>query len=268
MKLVAIVKAPPRPEEAAASVAAATGLTLAECRMRLSPEPPALLARLEDEAAEALVAALRAAGLAGLAIDAHVPTDSARTVAHRVAFDADGATFTPRFGEGARIAWPDVVAVLRGTREARSDTERAEKSTSLSLGMAAATGGLKVTRTSTRTFHSTETSLQQVILVYARDGRVAALVEGRVDFTSLGAALEPSSTANMVALGRRLKEQAKHAFHDDRLLRLGRRPLPFVSAGEASTGSAGTRVTSRDTAASLDVLAEVLHQAVVQGLLP
>jgi hypothetical protein len=104
--------------------------------------------------------------------------------------------------------------------------------------------------------------------VYGRDGRVAALVEGLVDFTCLGAELQPSSTANMVALGRRLREQAEHAFHDDRLLRLGRRPLPFVAGGEARSGSGGVKVTSRDTAASLDVLAEVLRQAVAQGLLP
>ena len=268
MKFVAIVKTPQRLEEAAAAVAAATGLTLAESRMRLSPEPPALLARLEDGAAEALVAALRTAGLAVLAIDAHVPTDSARTIAQRVAFTAEAVTFAPRFGEAMEIALPDVIAVLRGSREARSEVARTEKSTSLSLGMAVATGGLRVTRTSTKTYHSSDTSLQQVILVYARDGRSAAVVEGLVDFTCLGADLQPSSTANMVALGRWLREQAKHAFHDDRLLRLGRRPLPFVAGGEARSGTAGMVVTSRDTAASLDVLAEVLHQAVAQAMLP
>lgn len=268
MKLVAIVRAPPRIEEAAAALAAAAGLTLAESRMRLAPEPPALLARLEDGAADALVGSLRAAGLAALAIDARVPTGVDRTQAHRVELDHEGVTLTPRFGEAMRIAWADVRMVLRGSRESGSETERTEKSTSLSLGMAVATGGLKVTRTSTKTVHSSETSIQQVILVYARDGRAAALIEGQVDFTCLGSDLQPSSTANMAALGRRLRERAPGAFHDERLLRLGRRSLPFVATGEARTGTAGSVVTTKSTAASLDILAEVLHQAVAQGLLP
>ena len=268
MKLVAIVRKPAQLEEAAAVLAAATGLTLAECRTRLSPELPALVARLEGTAADALVSSLRSAGLAALAIDAQVPTDTARTLARQVAFTPDAVTFTPRFGEPMEIAWPDVLAVLRGSRESRADVERTEKSRSLSLGMAVATGGLKVTRTSTQTFHSSDSSIQQLILVYARDGRAAALVEGQVDFTCLGADLQPSSTANMVALDRRLRERASHAFHDDRLLRLGRRPLPFVAPREVRSGSAGVTVTSRDTASSLDVLAEVLHQAVAQALLP
>jgi hypothetical protein len=267
MKLVAIVRAPERIEDAASAVAAATGLTLAECRMRLSPEPPALLARLEPAAADALVASLRGAGLSVLAIDAHVPTDSERTLARKVAFTPEGITFTPQFGDPMQLPWPDILAVLRGSRESRSDVERTEKSRSLSLGMAVATGGLKVTRTSTTTSHSSDTAIQQVLLVYGRDGRSAALVEGRVDFTFLGAGLQPSSTANMTELSRRLREHAKSAFHDDRLLRLGRRPLPFVAGNDARTATNAMVVTRRDTAASLDVLAEVMRQAVAQGLL-
>lgn len=268
MKLVAIVKAPTQAEEAAAAVAAATGLTLAEGRLRLAPEPPALLARLEPAAADALVARLSSAGLTVLAIDAGVPTDASRLIAHRVAFTPEGVVFAPRFGDAVELAWPEVVAVLRGARESTSVTARAEKSTKLSVGMALATGGLKMTRTQTTTSLTSESAFQQVVLVYARDGRAAALIEGEVDFTCLGAALQPSALGNMNALAIRLREQATAAFHDDRLLRLGRRPLPFVAGREARTGAGATTVTRRDTAASLDVLAEVLHQAVARGLLP
>jgi hypothetical protein len=52
MKLVAIARAPQGPD-AAKALAEATGLTLAEARMRLAPEPPALLARLDADAAAA-----------------------------------------------------------------------------------------------------------------------------------------------------------------------------------------------------------------------
>ena len=73
MELVAIARAPARPDDAARAVAQAAGLTLAEARMRLAPEPPALLARLESAEAGALVGGLRRLGLAALSVDARVP---------------------------------------------------------------------------------------------------------------------------------------------------------------------------------------------------
>ncbi len=268
MKLVAIVRAPERIEEASAVLAAGTGLTLAECRMRLAPEPPALLTRLEAGPAAALVAALRKADLPALAIDAQVPTDADRTRALRIELAPEQVTLTPRAGEPLRVAWPDVLAVLRGSRESSTEAERTETSRSLSLGRAIATGGLVMTRSSSKTVRSSDTSYQQVILLYARDGRSAALIEGQVDFTCLGPDLQPSSTTNMATLGQRFRQLARGAFHDDRLLRLGRRPLPFVAGNETRSATSAMIVTRRDTAASLDVLAEVIRQAVAGGLLP
>jgi hypothetical protein len=267
MKLVAIVRAPERVEEAAAALAVGTGLTLAESRMRLAPEPPALLGRLEAGAAEALVASLRKAGLSALAIDAQVPTDADRTSALRVDFTPEQVTLAPRSGEPLQVAWPDILAVLRGSRESRSETVRTERSKSLSLGVAVATGGLSMTRTSSKTVRSSDTSYQQIILVYARDGRSAALVEGQIDFTCLGADLQPSSTANMTTLAQRFRHLARGAFHDDRLLRLGRRPLPFVAGYGTHSATSAMVVDRQDTVASLDVLAEVIRQAVAGGLL-
>jgi hypothetical protein len=268
MKLVAIARAPERIEDAAAALAAATGLTLAESRMRLAPEPPALVARLEAGPAGALVASLRRAGLSALAIDAQVPTDADRTIGLRVTVGPEGVTIAPRSGDAMQLAWSDLLAVLRGSRESRTEADRTERSKRLSVGMAVATGGLIMTRSSTRNVRSSDSSFQQVILVYARDGRSAALVEGQVDFSCLGADLQPSSTANMNTLSRRFQEQAKGAFHDDRLLRLGRRPLPFVAGNETRSTTSAMVVTRQDTAASLDVLAEVMRQAAGQGLLP
>lgn len=268
MKLVAIARAPARPGEAAAVLAEASGVALAEARMRLAPEPPAILARLEPDRADALVAALREAGLAALAVPERVPTDDDRVVARFLSLDEAGATFTSRSGDSMRTEWPDVLAVLRGVRSSRSDVERVEKVRNFSLGMAVATGGLKMTRTSTGTAQSSEESSEQVILVYGRDGRAALLAERALDFSCLGTGMSPSSTGNMVELARRLREKGSGAFHDNRLLRLGRRPLPFLARGESRSRSGTTTVTRTDTTGSLDVLAEVIRQALVEGLSP
>ncbi|HUL61365.1 MAG TPA: hypothetical protein VLU43_18955 [Anaeromyxobacteraceae bacterium] len=267
MKLVASVRVATRPDEAARALADAAGLALAEARMRLAPEPPALLARLDPSKADLLVAALRTAGLTALAVDAPCPTDKDRTVAHAFALDESGVTFTPRFGDSAAFEWKDVTAILRGVRASRSEVQRTEKTKSFSVGTAVVTGGLKMTRTSTKTVRSSEEEIEQVILVYPGAGRAAVLAESQLDFSCLGAGMQPSSTGNMVELARRLREKARSAFYDERLLRLGRRALPFVTAESRSLTPTAT--TSRtDTSGALDTLAEVMRRALHEGLLP
>lgn len=268
MKLVAIVQPVARPDEAARAVADAAALTLAEARMRLAPEPPALLARLEPGRADLLVLALRKAGLAALAVDARCPTDEDRVVARGFALDGAGVTLTPRFGDPVTFAWAEVLAVLRGVRASRTETRRTEKTKRFSAGAAVLSGGLKLTRTSTTTERSSQEELEQVILVYARDGRTATLAERELDFSCLGAGMQPTSTGNMVELARRLRERATGAFHDDRLVRLGRRPLPFLAAAESRSSTGASATTRTDTSSSLDTLAEVMRRALAEGLLP
>lgn len=264
---MALVRAAANLDDAARALAQATGMVPAEARMRLAPEPPALLARLEPERAVALVGRLRAAGLAAVAVDDPCPGDGERTVARAFSLDAACLVLTPRAGEPLRIAWPDVLAVLRGVRVSRSEVERTETSKRFSPGMAVATGGLMMTRSSSRVVRSSDESTEQVILVYARDGRAAVLAEHALEFTWLGPALRPSSLANMVELARRIREKAPGAFHDERLLRLGRRSLPFLAGLDSRTEAGGTVKTRSDTSSSLDTLAEVMRQALAQGLL-
>ena len=268
MKIVAIVRAPRHPEEAARALAEASGVTLAEARMRLAPEPPALLAPLEPDKADALVASLRKTGIAALAVAVPCPGDKDRCVVRSFSFSDAGIVLTPRFGEQMQVPRGDVLAILRGVRMSRSEVERTEKSRTFSAATAVATGGLKMTRTSTKTVHSREESVEQVVLLYARDGRAATLAERLLDFSCLGPGMQPSSAGNMAELARRLRDEAKAAFYDERLLRLGRRPLPFVARGEWRSEAGGAVTTHVDTSGSLDVLAEVMRQALAEGLLP
>ena len=268
MNLVAIVRAPSLPEEAARGLADATGLTLAEARMRLAPEPPALVARLEPDEASALVAELRRAGLAALAVEARCPTDRDRTVAHSFGLGSSAATFTSRTGKSMEADWPDVLAIFRGVRATLTSVEREEKTKRFAAGAALITGGVILTRTSKQTVRSSEETHENVILVYARDGRAATLAENQLDFSCLGRHMRPSSTENMVELARLLRERAKGAFYDERLLRLGRRRLPFLASRESRSQAHNVTATWADTSSSLDTLAEVMRQAAMAGLLP
>jgi hypothetical protein len=80
--------------------------------------------------------------------------------------------------------------------------------------------------------------------------------------------MQPSSTANMGELARRLRERARGAFYDERLMRLGRRPLPFLGGGESRTQTATATTTRTNTSEALDTLAEIMRRALVEGLLP
>ena len=145
MKLVAMVCAPARPDEAAKVLSDASGIALAEARMRLAPEPPALLARLAPDKSDALVAVLRKAGLAALAVDLPCPTDRERTLVRSFSVDATGLSFTTRSGSSMFVGGSGVLAVLRGLRASRVAVARAEKSKQLSVGAIVATGGLMMT---------------------------------------------------------------------------------------------------------------------------
>jgi hypothetical protein len=268
MNFVAIVRKPTEPEDASRTLASVLGVTLAEARMRMAPEPPALIARLEPDAAARLTDTLRQVGVAALSMDEHAPADRDRIVARSFALVDGSATFTTRGGASVEVGWRDIVAVLRGLRAARVEEERSAKSKSFSVATALATGGLKMTRTSTKTTRSSEESSEHVVLLYPRKGQTVLLSERQLDFACLGPGIQPSSTANIAELARRVRQHANGAFYDDRLLRLGRRPLPFLAEGVSRSSTRAMTVTTTDTSRSLDVLAELMWQALKEGLLP
>jgi hypothetical protein len=269
MKLIATVHTAANLESAADALAGAAGLTRAEARMRLVTEPPMLLTGVPPERVGALIVALRQAGLEALAVDAAVPSDAERTVARTFTLGPTGVTFQPRAGAAVELPWSEVGAILRGSSSVRSETETVHESKKGSLVMTLASQGLKTSRTVERTERTQQEETEQVIFVYGRGGQRIALRERELDFSCLGAAMQPTRMANMVALARLLKERAPKAFYDERLVRLGRRPLPpFAGSGESLAQVGKTAQKRLDTSRGLDVLAEVLWRGVLAGLLP
>jgi hypothetical protein len=266
VKLVALVSAAKDPEEAVKALTEAAGSTAAEARMRLAPEPPALLARLDDAPADELVGKLRKAGLAALAIDARVPSGADRFQTRKFALEKESLNLEARDGETLELPWGEIALILRGQRAKKSETDKTETTKKLSLGSAVLTGGLKMTKTSSSVVRSAEEQTEQLVLLYLRDGSVASLAEASLDFTGLGA-LQPSRTANMLELVNRLRAQARDARYDDRLVRLGRRSLPFGGVKEQRLTTAGSTTVHSDTAGTVDILAELIFQALKAGLI-
>jgi len=115
--LVATVLQPKSVDEAVSALVTAAGMTPAEARMRLAPEPPALLARLPPDRAGSLVQALAQSGLAALALEEAVPTDADRFQARSFAFQPEGLGVTARSGATLTLAWDAIRLVLRGVRD-------------------------------------------------------------------------------------------------------------------------------------------------------
>ncbi|AGC47393.1 hypothetical protein MYSTI_06120 [Myxococcus stipitatus DSM 14675] len=270
MKVVALVEAPPDMQAAAVALASVMGMAPAEARMRLAPEPPALLARLAPEAAEALVEKLRGLGLSVLAVDER-GLGADWLMARRVTLGDASAVFTSRAGESLELPWSDVVAVLRAASSVRTRSEHKEAPSKLdtakAYGLAIASHGLLLPRTGPKTVKQETEETSQVIYVFSRDGRSALLGEHGMDFSCLGAEMQPSRIANMTKLMGMLCVRAPGAFHDERLLRLGRRPLPFVVGDSTQLSAGDVSVRRVSTVQGMDVLAEVMRQAVLQGLL-
>ena len=125
-----------------------------------------------------------------------------------------------------------------------------------------------MSQTVERTARSQQEETEQALLIHGRGGQRIVLRERELNFSCLGAAMQPTRTGNMVALARLLKERAPAAFYDERLMRLGRRPLPMFVGGETHAQEGNASQTRIDTSGGLELLAEILSRAVEEGLLP
>lgn len=255
MKLVAALAQPLPLEDRARELAEATQGALAECRMRLSGEPPLPFARLPDDAAEALAQRLRGKGWSIGTCPLPPPGDETRVVARTVELLPGELRFTARSGETLALEDGDIAVLLRGLRSATDTTSRTVKERKLAPGTALLTGGLMLTKTSKREVTQTAQAVEHFLFVYDRAGRCVALYDAQLAFGSLGAQVQPTRLGNMQLLTDTLRQRAQRARFDDRLMRLGKRPLALVASGERGIAPGQTRA---DTSGSVDALAYLI----------
>jgi hypothetical protein len=200
--------------------------------------------RLDDTAAKALAAALTKAGAPALAVD--FEQRQPPLVARSWELGPAQVTFFGRAFEETEMGYGDIRLILRGIRLTTGEVIKTETQRKFDLGKALVTQGLSMTKTVKREVRSEIKTAYNAALVYGA-GSSVLLDEASLTFQALGAAIEPSRVENLNTLVGELRKRGITARYDDRLLRMGTRPLPLEPSDP------------------FDVIAEILNQAQLQG---
>jgi hypothetical protein len=239
-------------EEEAPLLAADLGSTAYETALLLRSPTPVPLLRTDDRArAVALLARLRERGHDAVACDASaVVATEAMTHVRSFRVEAEALTATSSNGQSESVPWGDVIALVRAMHRTRTEQVEKNAERKFSLGRAAISGGVLMTKTVTKTTKHTNEEREQVLYVFRHGGAPLLLVQSRIRYDGLGADLRPSQIENFTTLVRVLRAQAPGAGYDERLLA----PRPGLERVRA--GAAGT--TSTSSSEGIDLLAHLI----------
>jgi len=219
MQLVAIAELSGAPEATVAPLAAALGTTAYELRLVLNGGLPAVvLATVDPARAASAIAAIERTGHAAVTCRRSETTPSARMTALR-GFRLDADAVLASAESPARLRYADVGALLRATH--RSTVESTEKINERKFrpGMAVLTGGLVLSKKTSREVTTRTDHREQVLYLFPRDGSPAWILREReAHYAGLGADLKPTSLENFQTTIQRLRERAPAAAYDDRLM--------------------------------------------------
>lgn len=210
---------PPLTPDLLKAVADALGVIAYEARARLAlPEAPVILASLADAAAAAdMRAAVSQAGLDVFTLDmACAPTH--RFVARRVHL-GDEARFTDRAGMEYAVPWSQLRLILRVTGIVIGEATEVQTGRKLAAGRALMTGGLMMTKKTTRTTTRATQDYQPFLYVEADGAAPIIIREAEVLFDGPGTPAQPTRQAAFMHILQRLRAAAPQAVFDDRLMR-------------------------------------------------
>jgi hypothetical protein len=244
-------------EQEAPLLAADLGSTPYDTALLLRSPPPVPLLRTSERArALAVLAKLRQRGHEAVACDAGAvvsadamtPVRAFRLEPHAFVIMAT-TTAAPEL-----VAWGEVVALVRAMH--RTHTEHVEKSAErkFSMGRAAMSGGVLMTKTVTHTTKHSSDAREQVLYVFRHGAAPLLIHQSRARYDGLGPDLRASQVENFSVLIRLLRERAPDAVYDERLL-APRPGLERVSAG-AVEGS-----VSASSSDGIDLLAHLIALA-------
>ena len=213
-----------------AKLATELGTTLYELKLTLGAGFPAVvLATVDPTLAASALRTIEAHGHeAELCDRRNIVASDAMTVLRDFRFEPD-ALIADAAGD-ERVPYDDVLALLRASHRTTTTKTEDVKERKFRPGMAIATGGLVLSKTTTREVTSRSEARQQVLYLFRRSGSAPMILRERTArYGGLGADLRPTSLENFATTLKRLRERAPGAFFDERLM--SGRPIRGVVEG-------------------------------------
>lgn len=217
--VVAIVELLAPAEEAASLLAPELGTTAYELKLSLSKGLPAVLLVAQDahRAGVARDAIQRRGHRAVLCARADVVPSATMTPLRDFRFD--GADLVSNAAGADRLPFTDIRALLRASHRTTTETTTEVKERKLRPGMAIATGGLVISKTTTREVTSRSEDREQVLYLFRRSGAAPWILRERsARYGGLGADVGRTTLENFATTIRRLRQLAPGAAYDERLV--------------------------------------------------
>ncbi|NVB36303.1 hypothetical protein G6O69_00565 [Pseudenhygromyxa sp. WMMC2535] len=220
MHVIAVHRVEGELGERAQALAQALGVTAYEARQRLVATPSIVVHTSDAEVAAAREQALAQAGFRVLRLEPETsPFVRLQTVVSSFEWREGAIVARPRQGDPTTLPIDAIRLILRGNEIRSRVHEKEVKTKSFSVGMAVATGGMVMRKTSKKTVRSREDELAGFVHVYATKGRPLIFSEPLVDFTAFGERMQPSRALNLQLLFTELVRAAPQARVDERLTR-------------------------------------------------
>jgi hypothetical protein len=147
-----------------------------------------------------------------------VETDEMRTIVRRFLFSESELQIEARTGDPVKIEFALIDTIIRGTRIGHTTETETVKGRKFDAGRAILSGGLVLTKSEKVTQESTTELREGFIQVYSGNRQPLLFLESALLYGSLGAALQPTRTANFARFLAELRQRCPDAVYDDRLL--------------------------------------------------
>ena len=234
MYLVAIGEIQGAIEEAIRPLAGDLGTTAYELKLAMNAGFPAVVLVTVDEAlARAAAASIARHGHAAIFCDRRdIVTNEQMTQLRDFRFTSDG--LLPHASSDKRVLYDNIAVLLRATHRTSSQTSEQVKERKLRPVMAIATGGLVLSKTTTRTVTSSTAHSEQVLYIFDRGATKPLILKERsAQYGGLGEYLSATSFENFGTTIQKLRERCPGVVYDERLK--ASRPLRGVADGIEAT---------------------------------
>jgi hypothetical protein len=234
MNIVAIGSLAGTIDEAIGPLAVDLGTTAYELRLAFNAGFPAVVVVNVDEAVtQAAAQSIKRHGHSPVSCNRHdVASSNQMTPVRQPRFGPDTLLADPESAH--ELFYADIDVLLRATHRSARETAETVKERKLRPVMAIATGGLVLSKTTTRSVTSTSVDLENVLYVFRRGSlNPWILRERHALYNELGSELRPASLANFVYVIEQLRKRAPEARYDERLMTS--RPIRGLADGIEAT---------------------------------